>query len=518
MEFVLRQTGNAARLFGIMALGFAFAFGLYQVWELDTRWFVVTLVGISGIGIAMCLVRIFSDFLLVASLFCLPLSAFHKWIWPSNYAEYERGNFVYSGVLGIGLIDFVLVGLYVSWFYRIFVTREQELPRINWLDFFVLWYLVAHLVSILGSPDTELAFGASEFLFKHVLFYFYLSRNLSDRHLPWMLVAFAFAIAVEASLGSYQYFTGKLLGIALDKGAGGSALDYQYQVPGIEDYYRATGTSYDSHSLGHFIALILPFPLVLFFTPGVKARLKFGFLIMCGAALLVIGLSLSRAAWLSAAIALLVGVVLIVVIWQERQVVPALAATVVLAAMITPFIAKFIYDRFADAPYETLSTRFDQYVVGWRVFTLYPIFGFGPGNWTQALRRYDFLWLPVLPIHNVILWTATEIGLFGVIPYIAILVSAMRRLFRVVRSQRGIAARLSLAALLAMFVTFLNGLTDPTFREPNAFLMFWVLIALSIALPQLAPDAGRILMARPWRQPNLPMVQTARGLATDDQG
>ena len=108
MEYVLRQTGNAARLLGVIALGFAFALGLYQIWELDTRWFVVTLVGIAGIGIAMCLVRIFSDFLLVAGLFCLPLSAFHKWIWPSNYAEYERGNFVYSGVLGIGLIDFVL--------------------------------------------------------------------------------------------------------------------------------------------------------------------------------------------------------------------------------------------------------------------------------------------------------------------------------------------------------------------------------------------------------------------------
>ena len=159
-----------------------------------------------------------------------------------------------------------------------------------------------------------------------------------------------------------------------------------------------------------------------------------------------------------------------------------------------------------------------RYIVGWHVFTLYPIFGFGPGNWIQALKRYDFLWLPILPIHNVILWTATEVGLFGVIPYVAILVSAMRRLFRVVRARRDIAARLSLAALLAMFVTILNGLTDPTFREPNAFLMFWVLIALSVALPKLAPNAGRILMARPSRRPNLPMIRTARGLAIDGKG
>lgn len=497
MEYVLHQAGNAARLFGIAVLGFAFALGLYQVWDLDTRWFVVVLVGIAGIGIAMCLVRIFSDFLLVVSLFCLPLSAFHKWIFPSNYAEYERGNFVYSGLLGFGLIDFLLVGLYASWFYRIFVSREQALPRLNWLDIFVAWYVLAHFVSMVGSPDTELAFGATEFLLKHALFYFYLSRNLSERHLPWMLLAFGFAIFLEAGLGGYQFFTGKLLGIALDKGAGGTALDYQYEVPGIEDYYRATGTSYDSHSLGHFIALVLPFPLVLCFTPRVKVSLKFCFIVMCAAAFLVIGLSLSRAAWVSATIALLIGVAFIVVIWQERQVVPALAVAVILAAVITPFIIKFVYERFADAPYETLTTRFDQYIVGWRVFTFYPIFGFGPGNWTQALKRFDFLWLPVLPIHNVILWTATEVGLFGVIPYVAILFNTMQRLFSVVRRRRDIAARLALAALLAMFVTFLNGLTDPTFREPNAFLMFWVLVSLSVALPRLAPNAGQILMARP---------------------
>jgi hypothetical protein len=478
----------------VALLGFAFALALYQAWDLDTRWFAVVIVGVAGVGIAMCLARIFSDFLLVAGLFCLPLSSFSKWIWPSTYGEEERGNFVYSGLLGIGLVDFILIGLYASWFYRIFVSREQKPPTVNRLDVFVLWFVVAHFLSTVGSPDTQLGFGASEFLLKHALFYFYLSRNLRERHLPWMMLAFGFAIFVEAGLGAYQYHTGKLLGIALDKGAGGSALDYQYEVPGIEGYSRATGTSYDSHSLGHFVALLLPFPLVMCFTPRVKVSLKAGMLLMCGAALLVIGLSLSRAAWVSAAIALLVGVVLIVVIWHERQVVPAVAVAVIMAAVITPFIAHFVYDRFADSPYETLTTRFDQYEVGWRVFLSFPIFGFGPGNWTQALKRYDFLWLPVLPIHNVILWTATEVGLFGVIPYLGILLSTVSRLFALVRRRRDIAGRLALAALLAMLVTVMNGLTDPTYREPNAYLMFWVLVSLSVALPRLPDGAGEIFM------------------------
>jgi O-antigen ligase len=496
VEHVLRQAGNTARFVAVALLGVGFALGLYEAWELDTRWFAVVMVGIAGVGIAMCLARVFSDFLLVAAMFCLPLASFSKWIWPSTYGEEERGNFVYSGLLGIGPIDFILIGLYASWFYRLFMSREQKLPTLNRLDVFVFWLVAAHFLSTVGSPDFELGFGASEFLLKHALFYFYLSRNLKERHLPWMMLAFAAAILVEAGLGSYQFATGKLLGIALDKGAGSDALDYQYEVPGIEGYYRATGTSYDSHSLGHFVALLLPFPLVLCFTPRLKVSLKAGMLVMVGAALAVIVLSLSRAAWVSAAVALLIGVVLIIVVWHERAVVPAVAVAVILAAVVTPFTAHFIYDRFADSPYETLTTRFDQYIVGWRVFTYYPIFGFGPGNWTQALKRYDFLWLPILPIHNVVLWTATEVGLFGVIPYLGILISTMVRLFGVVLRRRDIAARLALAALLAMLTTVMNGLTDPTFREPNAFMMFWVLVGLSVALPALPQGAGEVFMAQ----------------------
>ena len=494
MAHALRQTASAARFMAIALLGFGFALGLYQAWELDARWFYIVLAGIALVGFAMCLVRVFSDFLLVAALFCLPIASFSKWIWPETYGEEERGNFVYSGLLGIGPIDFILVGLYASWFYRIFMSREQKLPSINWLDLFVLWMVASYFLSMIGSVDVQLGFGASEFLLKHALLYFYLSRNLKEKHLPWMMLAFASAIFIEVGLGGYQFATGKLLGIALDKGAGGDALDYQYEVPGIEQYYRATGTSYDSHSLGHFVAMILPFPLVLCFTPRLKASLKLGMMLMCGAALLTIGLSLSRAAWVSAAIALLFGVVLIVVVWQERQVVPAVAVAVILAALVTPLTAHFIYDRFADSPYETLTTRFDQYEVGWRIFTQFPLFGFGPGNWVQALKRYDFLWLPVLPVHNVVLWTATEVGLMGVIPYLAILIYCTKSLFAAVRRRRDIAGRLSLAALLALLTSVLNGLTDPTFREPNAFMMFWVLVGLSVALPALPPGTGTVFM------------------------
>ncbi len=65
------------------------------------------------------------------------------------------------------------------------------------------------------------------------------------------------AVLIQAGLGYYQHHSGNWVGIALDKGAGGSNLSYQYVVPGLESETRATGTFYDSHALGDFIVMTI---------------------------------------------------------------------------------------------------------------------------------------------------------------------------------------------------------------------------------------------------------------------
>jgi len=497
----LHLDGSPLRYLCVVLMGCALSLVLHEAWDLETRWFVIVFVAISAIAVSMCLARIFSDFVLVFTLFSVPFASFAKWIWLSGYDIEDHGNIIYVGLLGIGLIDFLLVGLYMSWFYRIFVSREQALPRLNLVDGFILWFVLAHLVATIDAEGVALGLAATEFLFKHFLFYFYLSRNLDERHLPWLLAAFAFTITIELALGSYQFATGKLLGLALDKGAGSSTLNLEVTIPGTESYHRATGTSYDPHTLGHFMALILPFPLVLSFTPQLRPALRLACVVASGAAVFVILLSVSRTAWLATAIALPIGIVLIVAVWRERQVIPAVAAAAVAGAIAMPFILSFTSTRFQNYSFEALSVRYDQYKVAWRVFALFPFFGVGPGNWIWAYPRYDYQWLvgddpSRNVVHNVMLWTGVEVGIFGLIPYVALLVTVMVRLFAMVRRRRDIPARLGLAALIAMIATALCGLTDPAYREPNVYMMFWLVVSLSVALPRLRSGAGDLLMAK----------------------
>ena len=487
----LRDAGVGARfVFTVALLGAGFAYAFSQVWELDVRWFAVVLTGLTAISVAMCLVRVLPDFLMVSTFFCLPIASFAKWFWPSGYAD-RHGDIVFVGVFGLGILDFTLIGLYAIWACRIFVVRTVPLPRVTALDGLVLWVIMAHLLATIGSRDPELALSATEFFVKNALFYVYVSRHFQGRHLPWLLAALAFTILVETLLGSFQFATGKLLGIALDKGAGGSAVNFEAVVPGTEGYHRATGTSYDAHTLGTLMAMVLPFPFVLSLSPRLPPPLRLACIAGSGMSVLVILMSLSRSAWLGSATGLVAGVFIILIIWRERHLVPALAGGLTLIALMMPFVARFAYERFANSPYGTVSTRLDQYRIAWRVFTEFPAFGIGPGNWINVYQRYDYLWLPndnsMNLVHNVVLWIAIEIGVFGLVPYLLLLGGVMLRLLNTARARRDVPGRLALACLIALIAFTVTGMTDPAYREPNVFLMFWLHVALSVALPRISP-------------------------------
>jgi hypothetical protein len=493
--------GNTARMLGAAALGCILSLALYQVWQLEPRWVIVVFAAIAAVAVSGCLIQIYSDFLLVASLFCLPIASFVKWVWPSGYSVSDKVEVAYSGLYNIGVIDFIIIGLYVTWFYRVFVTREQPLPgRFNLLDGFILWLIAAHILATFGSYDARLGFGATAYLLKYALLYFYLSRHFEERHLPWLIAAFIFTLVGETLLGSYQFATGRLVGLAVDKGLGNSeTLNTFITVPGQGSLHRASGTITEPHAFGQFMEMLLPFFAALFLTPRLRPLLRLLALVAAGSAFMLILFSLSRGAYIATGVSLALGVVLILALWQERQILPALATLVLVIALVMPFTAHLLVDRLTRETV-TLDARYPVYWMAWRVFTDYPLFGIGPGNWIWVYPRYDQEWL-VLDwysnlVHNDILLTAVEMGIFGVIPYLSIILAAMLRFFSVARRRRDLAGRLALAALIALIATEITNQADPGFDEPSVNLLFWIFVSLSVALPRLRPGAGAILMVQ----------------------
>jgi O-antigen ligase len=373
------------------------------------------------------------------------------------------------------------------------------------------------MLATIGSYGPRLGFGATMYLLKYALFYFYLSRHFEERHLPWLIAAFMFTIFAETVLGSYQFATGRLVGLAVDKGLGNAqTLNTFTTVPGQGSYHRATGTLTEPHALGQLLAMLLPFFGVLFLTPRLRPALRILSLVASGGAALTILFTLSRGAYVGTAVSLALGFVLILLLWQEKQVVTALFALVLLTALLLPFTAHLLIDRLTRETV-TLNARFPAYWMAWRVFTDYPLFGIGPGNWIYVYPNYDQEWL-ILDwysnlIHNDILLTAVDLGLFGVVPYLSIMLSAMLRLFTAARRRRDLVGHLALGALIAMIASEINNQVDVGTHEPSVNLLFWILVSLSIAFPRLRPGAGGTLMTpsgpreRPLQAPGMPAGQ-----------
>jgi hypothetical protein len=468
--------------YGLVAfLGALFALCLYPAWSLELRWFVVVIAAIVMLSMAMIFISRFSDFLLILLMLCIPLAAFSKWLFVDPGLAIDEAAPV-SGAVSIGITDFLLAGLYLSWFVKIFITREQRLPRLEGIDKWVAFYVIAVVLSLWRTPDLPRGLWALEHLVKHVMVYFYVSRHLRKRHLRWFIIAIFWAIVLQSSLGIVQNQTGKFSGILIDKGKGGEYVDYQYSVPGIEDFTRASGTTHDSHAMGVYMAMLIPFTVVfLVSTPSLKGGYVLASRLLFALGTMALVVTFSRSAWISYGVSLLV-VIGVFLMWRERFSVPAVFALLVLTVLIAPWGVKYITTRFASAPKDIMTARFQQFVVAWNMWRDNLIFGQGAGSYMRALEVYNTNWSKNLPAHNVFLYIGAETGLLGVIGFYGIVIAAFSRCWRLLKGKSDLTRRMALAIFAGLIAYVLDGLTNPLFREAVVYMMFWFSVSLAAAL------------------------------------
>ncbi len=487
LKLTLGRYSSFLRLLLPVCGGVLLALLAYRLSSVATRYLVAALVGVSLVSLSMLFLRRFTDYLLVALLFSVPMASFVKYVAGHQYMESEGIVILFSGAIGVGIPDMLLVALYALWFVRIFVTRRAPLPRLGKFDALVLMLVLAHVLSVPGTPDVTLSAYAIIYLTRFVLLYFYVSKNLQRRHVGWLFYAIFFAIFLQAGLGAYQTATGKLLGLAIDRGTG-RYMNVQYEVPGIEHLSRATGTTYDSHAYGVYMAMLAPFALVAAFRRAAGAWMRILAAAMLVLAVVGVLISYSRSAWICCAVALAITWI-VHLIWGERYIVYATMLIVVVLLILSPWALHIVIERIDETITKHLSARFEQFGVALNIWRDHFVFGYGAGNYMKALDRYNEYGVMRLPVHNVFLWVAAETGLIGVLAFFGIVMGTLARAWRLTRRHRDPACRVAVAAFAAMIAYILDGLTDPLFREAVVYTMFWMLVALVAAMVRIDREA-----------------------------
>lgn len=471
-------------------LGMLFAAALYPLWDLQGRWFVVAVVGIALTALAMMLAGRFSHFTFIALLFSVPLAGLSKFTFINEdaFGEIVRDASLYSGTLGLGFVDMLLLGLYGAWAFRIFMLRQEPLPRLEALDVWVGLILLANLLSQWGAAQ-PLAIFAFEHQLKHALVYFYVSRHFRREHLPWLMAAIGFTVLTQSVVGVLQYRGVLPPGLILDKGSG-DRLDQQYLVPGIEDVIRATGTLYDSHALGTYLSMLTPFLLMFIFKSDLSVRLRLVAAAALGLAFTGLVVTFSRSAWLGTVISSTITLAALLV-WRERLVAKSLGVAAILAVMAGPFVLPGLFERLFNAPADLLLVRFEQFPVAWSIWRENFLFGAGAGNYMVKVYEHNTDHRLFEPVHNVALFVGAEMGLFGVVAFYGLVLATLLRLLRLARQRQEPWHRLQVATAAGIVSYVFDGMSNPIFREPTIYLWFWVLTGLAVAFTRIAGEAGR---------------------------
>lgn len=245
-------------------------------------------------------------------------------------------------------------------------------------------------------------------------------------------------------------------------------------------------------TIGALLAFLPLFPERRAALRGVRAALF-------AASAVVVVLTLTRGAWVAAAVAVLVA---LLIIPRYRLAVPAVAAVtaggVVLLLAASPSIRESVSSRAdnQDPVWERENTN----AASLRMIQDRPAFGVGWGRYGQFgntyLRQPDDIPLrgANVPVHNVPLLVATELGLFGLAVWLAAIVTCVvLPLCRRGPPERD-AWRAATAGVLALWLV--NGFFAPQVG-PYTTVVLWTLAAV-VAHSRFTGPAS---LARPGPEP-----------------
>lgn len=468
------------------ALGAAMAIAVSRMLTLEFRYLAAAGVGIAMLAVAMVFVSRLRDLLFYLLAFNLAFTSIEK-----TLLRTESPTFVTPGI-GVGLADLTLGLLYLIWIARILIKRDMP-PRVTGLDLWVLAYVGVHALSLLTSINASLTVFETIRVAKYALLYFFIAHNLRRYHIPYLIAGMLCALTIQASLGVVQQRTGRLMGVGRTKGA---ELSYeQYSVAGFEAVRRAEGTTFDSHAFGLYCALVLPIPIMLGVARGihpyVRTLLAGGFV----AGVIGVAISFSRAGWLATIVAALI-LAGCFVRWREWRLlgVGATAGVVLAVAFTIPF-ARQIKQRLFEAPPELIDARFETYETAYTLWKQSPYLGLGANTYMFAMESRmgvvegDAYFIPP---HNMLLLQLTELGPIGVLVFMGLTVSAIRRGWRVVsRGDDPVLRALAAALTAAVVVLHVEGLTDPIYVTNVTYYLFWFELGLLGGVYALATAAQR---------------------------
>jgi putative inorganic carbon (HCO3(-)) transporter len=397
-----------------------------------------------------------------------------------------------------------------GWGLRLLGTllAGRERYRPSAIDGIVLLYFAMHLVASFSSHYLkESLFGLGKnlvYLIAYFLFVWSLQAGTETGSARRTVIILTGVIAAGTAVALYGLWQYKI----------GVAPLATWEDPSIEDKTtRIYSTLNNPNLLAGYLIPLIPLSLGLTMASwysrakyGAKALLPFVIFLGCtGAIFMATILTGSRGAWIALGLeAAAFAAVAASWVWRKR---PGLRWLVIAAVLAMPLLAvaalhfhllpaKYetrLMSIFAGAEHSSNAYRMNVYRASFNMLKDNWWLGIGSGNKTFVLvyGLYMKSGFDALGTYCVPLEIAVETGILGLGAFCWMLVALSARAHR--RFWNGVNPAhkwLALAAIVAIIGMMAHGLVDTVFFRPQVHFIFWLCVAIIVALPDESKQAG----------------------------
>lgn len=249
--------------------------------------------------------------------------------------------------------------------------------------------------------------------------------------------------------------------------------------------FRSSGLAGDPNY--YAVTVVLWIPLMAFWLMAKRPRWEKWFCLACLPPMLLgFIFAASRGGFLGLSVALAF------LIWHTRRRARtfALVALFMLPILLAPgqsAVSRLLHPDHSDE--ESSESRLELWQASKRSFIENPVFGVGMGHFNPwIIQNGQKVYLPFHVAHNTYVGVATDLGLAGLIPFIAVLVGAFRRAGGVARRTlvaKDTDRRLLHQAALGLQAGLIGYMVCAFFLSTQWQQVFWFSVFLSMCLPRI---------------------------------
>jgi O-antigen ligase len=421
--------------------------------------------------------------------FFLVLLTFSLSVWVGMHLDFTRsvfGRSTFGFPIHFSLLP--LAALYAIWVGQRATLKEPAPVSTRGLVPLAGLLAVAAL-SLLAAPDKKFALFDLFALLTSILIFVYVSSEIRTLKELRLLVAVLVASAVlQASVALLQWLTGSSLGADF---FGTTTSLYGYV--GLETLSRVSGLMGHPNNLAMFFDLMLPLTFSLLFCPlGGWPRCCLALAVFLE--VLALGVTYSRGG-LGASILALWGLLVFHLsrsLGLMRAFFSGLLAAVLFLALILA-VPNPIQKGLFRTEFATAYGRVPLMEVAFNLIRHRPLLGSGLNNYVQVAREYDYTpgqltmaWNT--PVHNLFLFIAGELGLPGLICFLAFLLSVLMALYPVLRAPDPFLLCTGAGIFFGLLAFCLHAQVDYGVWTQNRLL--WFLLGLAVAVGRLHRNAA----------------------------